>query len=100
MRLKSVDETISLHPALVECLSIEIDCFKIWKMNYKKHVIESNSLFVYMAKKWKNLPNNLRQSDTLCSFLMDITEIIHNMSPGRQDNELNTTLELIRVSKI
>lgn len=96
-----MDESISLYPALVECLSIEIDCFKIWKMNYKKHVTESNSLFVYMVKNWKHLPNNnFRQSDTLYSFLNDITEIIHNMSPGKQDNELNITLELIRVSFI
>lgn len=89
---------VTLCPPLVECLTIEDDCFRIWRMNFKKHLIESNYLLAYMATNWKSLPSKIRGNAELAVFLHEEAAKCQNMSPGRYDNELNETMEWIKVS--
>lgn len=42
-------KTIALEPALIECLVEERECFKVWKMNYRKNIVESKQLLSYLG---------------------------------------------------
>lgn len=98
IRLNSNEMAVTLCPPLVECLAIEDDCFRIWRMNFKKHSIENNFLLAYMAKNWKSLPGQIRGTAAFAEFLQEEGVKCQNMSPGRHDNELNETIEWIKVS--
>lgn len=40
-----------LEPALIECLVKENDCYKVWKMHYKKNILESEILLSYFGMR-------------------------------------------------
>lgn len=124
----STAKSIALEPALIECLVKESECFKLWKMHYKKNMMESNILVSYIgmlqilsfkylqfnpimirfvfpivitARNWTNLPVSIKQNSNLKDFLGYIH--LQNGSFKQQDQQLHDeickSVQLIQVSQ-
>ncbi|KAG4074769.1 hypothetical protein HA402_006408 [Bradysia odoriphaga] len=80
-------KTIALEPSLIECLVKESECFKVWKMHYRKNIVESKQLLSYLGRNWTNLPASIKQNANLKDFLGYIQ--LQNGSFKPQDQQVH-----------
>ncbi|BFF94963.1 transmembrane protein 214 [Drosophila madeirensis] len=74
------------------------DCFKVWRMNYKKQQLASYKLLQAIDEDWKTSTNLLAKSPAFHSFLQDLRLLNEELqSSKRKENHLiiNDLIEVL-----
>ncbi|XP_055916470.1 transmembrane protein 214 [Eupeodes corollae] len=79
----------------IDCLTIGDECFKIWKMNYKKNVLPSYLLLQHIYQQWDGSAVKLRDSKAFEDFLLVATQLNLELEAAKKrDPHLDELLSL------
>ncbi|XP_023165665.2 transmembrane protein 214 isoform X1 [Drosophila hydei] len=71
------------------------DCFKVWRMNYKKQQIASLILLQVINSDWTDTTKDLAQSDAYHSFLQDVKNLNNELQANKRKDICVDDLEAI-----
>ncbi|XP_064537270.1 transmembrane protein 214 isoform X1 [Drosophila montana] len=76
------------------------DCFKVWRMNYKKQQLSSLLLLQTIDNDWTESTKQLAQSPAYHTFLQDVKNLNTELQTGKRKdlyvNELTTVLKNVQ----
>ncbi|KAH8403314.1 hypothetical protein KR222_010331 [Zaprionus bogoriensis] len=103
--LREISTTNKTRTEIDGCISCLLspgaeDCFKLWRMNYKKQQLPSLLLLRAIDNDWKTSTKQLAQSQSYNSFLQDVQTLNEELQAGKRKEvyveDLQTVLKTVQ----